>query len=83
MVWKLKLDKNGKKYKGGRKRDRDVAGSLGLVLIWYRMRGACTRNLALRFGLTCTPMYGWLKFGCRVLLSILLNADGVKVTLLI
>ena len=34
----------------GRKRDMSAVGCLGLVLMWYRTTGACTRNLSLHFG---------------------------------
>ena len=53
-------------------------GCLGLVLMWYRTTGACTRNLALHFGQTSSPMYLWLKFGRRILLKSLINDDDAK-----
>ena len=56
------------KRKTHSRRHLDAVGSLGLVLTWYRTRGACTRTLALAFGLTSTTLYKWLKFGRRVLL---------------
>jgi hypothetical protein len=46
----------------GRKRSIDAAGALGLVLMWYRTKGAVTRTLPLIFGLTLTPMVKWLRF---------------------
>ena len=52
----------------GRKRDLNAIGCLGLVLYWYRTRGSVARAVSMAFGLTATPMYKWLKFGCRVLL---------------
>ena len=62
----------------GRKRDMSPVGCLGLVLMWYRTTGACSRNLALHFGQTCKPMYRWLKFGRRILLKILMNDDDAN-----
>ena len=62
----------------GRKRDMSPVGCLGLVLMWYRTTGACSRNLALHFGQTCTPMYRWIKFGRRILLKSLINDDDAK-----
>jgi hypothetical protein len=78
-VRKLMLDRNGNPCKG-RPRLMDVVGSLGLVFAWYRTRGACTQTLSMAFGLTCTPMYNWLKFGRRVLLACLLKHDTARVT---
>ena len=56
-----------KKKHTGRPRDLDAIGGLGLVLIWYRTRGSCSRNLALCFGQTCTPLYKWVKFSRNIL----------------
>jgi hypothetical protein len=52
----------------GRTRHLDAAGCLGLVLMWYRTRGAVSRSLCIMFGLTQTVMHRSLKFGKRVLL---------------
>jgi hypothetical protein len=57
--------------KKGRPRQLDAEGCLGLVLMWYCTRGAVSRSLCIMFGLTLTVMLHWLKFGKRVLLSIL------------
>ena len=57
----------------GRPRDLDAVGGLGLVLMWFRTRGALTRNVALHFGQTSTPLYKWLKFARKILLSVLIN----------
>jgi hypothetical protein len=57
--------------RNGRPRHLDAAGCLGLVLMWYRTRGAVSRSLCLMFGLTLTPMQRWLKLGKRILLYIL------------
>ena len=47
----------------------NAIGGLGMVLMWYLTQGSCTRNVALIFGQTCTPMYKWLKFARRVILQ--------------
>ena len=65
----------------GRKRDMSSVGCLGLVLMWYRTTGACTRTLSMNFGQTSTPMYRWLKFGRRILLRSLINDDSAKLEL--
>ena len=62
----------------GRQRDMSSVGCLGLVLMWYRTTGACTRSLSLTFGQTSTPMYRWLKFGRRILLKSLINDNSAK-----
>ena len=62
----------------GRKRDMTAVGCLGLVLMWFRTKGACTKSLALHFGQTSTPMYRWLKFGRRVLLKSLINENSTR-----
>ena len=54
---------------------------LGLILVWFRTRGSCSRNLAILFGLTSTPMYRWLKFGRLVLFHVLSDDDDSKVVL--
>lgn len=53
--------------KKGRKRSLDAIGCLGLVLMWFRTKGAMSRTLPLVFGLTFTPMVRWLCFGKRCL----------------
>ena len=58
-----------------------VVGCLGLVLMWYRTTGACTRSSAMIFCQTSTPTYRWLKFGRRILLKSLINDDTAKVKL--
>ena len=55
----------------GRPRHLNAAGCLGLILMWYRTRGAVSRSLCMMFGLTHTVMQRWLKFGKRVLLYVL------------
>ena len=41
--------------------------------MWYRTRGSCLRNLAICFEQICTPLYKWVKFGRKIVLSILIN----------
>lgn len=77
LIRKRKKTKGGA-YKG-RRRELDATGCLGLVLYWYRTRGSVARALALAFGLTSTPMYKWLKFGRRILLSVLQHVPEAKV----
>ena len=62
----------------GRPRNLDAIGGLGLVLMWYRTRGLCSRNLAIYFKQTCTPLYKWIKFGQKILLSILINDNETE-----
>ena len=76
----MKLDKFGRPYRR-KPRDMDAAGSLGLILTWYRTRGACTRNLSFTFGLTSSQMFNWILFGRRVLLSILQKHPLAKISL--
>ena len=40
----------------GRPRSIDAIGCLGLVLMWYRTKGATNRSLPLVFGLTFSPL---------------------------
>ena len=65
----------------GHKRELNALGALGLVLMWYRTRGSCTRNLAMLFGQTSSPMYRWLKFSRKVLLHVLSRDSDSKVSL--
>lgn len=65
----------------GRPRELSALGALGLVLFWYRTRGSCARCIALPFGLTATPMYKWLKFSRKILLSVLQDHPAAKVRL--
>ena len=58
-----------------------AVGCLGLVLMWYRTTGACTKSLSMHFGQTSTPMYRWIKFGRRILLKSLINDANAKVEL--
>ena len=52
----MKLDKFDRPCQR-KPRDTDAAESLGLVLTWFRTRGACTKNLSFTFGLTSSQMY--------------------------
>ena len=67
------------KSRGGPRRHLDPIEALGLILFWFRTRGACTRNIAMVVGLTATPMYKWLKFSRRILLFVLQNNCKAKV----
>ena len=60
QIRSLILDRNGNPR--GKPRELDAVGALGLVLMWYRSRGACTRSLSAAFGSTSTPLYVWLHF---------------------
>ena len=62
----------------GRHRNLDAIGGFGLVLIWYRTRGTCSRNLAICFRQRCTPLYKWIKFGQKILLTILINDNETE-----
>ena len=47
----------------GRPQEVSATGVLGLVLFWYRTRACVQRAIQLAFGLTASPMCGWLLFG--------------------
>ena len=66
----------------GRKQMIMSCSCLALVLYWYWTRGSVAHGIALAFGLTSTPMYKWLKFGCWVLLHAIQNHDAAKVKFL-
>ena len=63
----------------GRHRNLSTIEGLGLVLMWYRTSWSCSRNLAISFGQTCTPLYKWVRFGLKILLSILINDGEVDI----
>jgi len=65
------------KNKGGRKRIITDHASLGLVLAWYRFRGA---EFALQgwFGFTGSHANVWLRFGRRMLFKALLNCKEAR-----
>jgi hypothetical protein len=63
----------------GRTRYLDAAGCLGLVLMWYRTRGAVSRSLCIMFGLSQTVMHRSLKFGKRVLLYVLQGHPDARI----
>jgi hypothetical protein len=63
----------------GRPRHLDAAGCLGLVLMWYRTRGAVSRTLCMMFGLTLTQMQRWLKVGKRILLCVLQHHPDARI----
>ena len=80
MVWLMKADKFGRPYRR-KPQDMDATESLGLILTWFRTRGAYTRNLSFTFGLTSTQMFNWILFGRRVLLNILQKHPSAKISL--
>jgi hypothetical protein len=65
IIYEKKTTGNGSRR--GRPRSIDAVGCLGLILMWYRTKGAVTRSLVLTFGLTLTPFERWLNFGKRIL----------------
>ena len=68
-----------KKTKRGRPRIISSLGGLGLVLTWYRTKGARSRNLVMQFGLTSTPMVCWLWFGMCCLKAALINHPTARI----
>ena len=78
------MNKNGhitrrkRQVSHGRPRMLDAVGGLGLVFTWYKTKGARSRNLALNFGLTGTPMANWLLFSIVCLRSALVNQKDAK-----
>jgi DDE superfamily endonuclease len=80
-------DRDGRTYKEidiykskgrGRKRLINASASLGLVLAWFRFRGA-EWVLQGWFGFTGTHTNVWLRFGCRMLLKALLPHPEARV----
>ena len=59
-----------RKKKGGRPRLLDAAACLGLTLMWTRTQGS-DWALSMKFGTTGTPTSFWLRFGRRVLVTVL------------
>ncbi len=72
------LRNNGSR--GGRPRSLDSCSCLGLVLTFTRTKGALT-VLQLVFGLSFSVLCIFLKFGIRLLIKILLQEDGAKVSI--
>jgi DDE superfamily endonuclease len=70
------LDPN--RYRGGRSRIIDAKTCLGLVLSWYRFRGA-EYILQGWFGFTGSHANVWLRFGRRGLLIVLQNDADARV----
>eukprot|EP00536_Pseudo-nitzschia_multiseries_P002542 jgi/Psemu1/63698/estExt_Genemark1.C_340067 len=64
-----------------RHREFDAAGCLALILFWFQTRGSAARAVAIAFGITASPMYRWLKFGRKVLLTALQDHPAAKVCL--
>ena len=71
---------NSNQTKKGRKRIITAEASLGLVLAWYRFRGA---EFVLQgwFGFTGTHCNVWLRFGRRMLLKCLRKHPDAKVSM--
>ena len=78
-IRRKKLKDNG--LPNGNPRDLHAIGALGMVLMWFRTKGSCTRHLAMIFGQTKTPMYKWLLFSKKVLLHVLSRDPDAKVQL--
>jgi hypothetical protein len=55
--------KKKSQYNRGHPRSIDAIGCLGLVLFWYRTKGAAGRTICLVFGITNSPLERWLRFG--------------------
>ena len=64
----------------GRKRLINATICLALVLAWTRTRGATTA-LQVIFGMTATPVSVWLRFGRRVLVTVLKDHPDAMVQL--
>ena len=62
----------------GRPRLMSAADCLGLNLAWTRLRGSTT-SLQLVFGLTGSRISKWLRFGRRILVSLLTNHPDAAV----
>ena len=77
------LDRQGnvspRKRRNGRPRMLSALGGLGLVLTWYRTKGARSRNLAIQFGMTNSPMSYWLWFAMRCLRSALVDHPQARI----
>eukprot|EP00536_Pseudo-nitzschia_multiseries_P011992 jgi/Psemu1/30616/gm1.30616_g len=63
------------------RREFDATGCLALILFWLQTRGSAARAVAIAFGLTASPMYRWLKFRRKLLLSALQDHPAAKVCL--
>ena len=79
LIHAKKLDDDG--LTKGKVHELNAIGALGLVLIWHRTRGACSRNLKMLFEQTSTPMYMWLIFSRKFLLHVLSRDSDSKVSL--
>jgi len=64
----------------GRKRQVTAADCLGLVLAWTRTRGS-TMSLQMHFGLSMTNLCLYLRFGRRIVASILSHDHYAKIGL--
>jgi hypothetical protein len=66
--------------KGGRPRKVRPEDCLGLVLVWTRTRGSLTA-LQLIFGLTCSNLCMYLRFGLRVIVEALKSDSLAKIAI--
>jgi hypothetical protein len=66
--------------KGGRPRKVRPEDCLGLVLVWTRTRGSLTA-LQLIFGLTCSNLCMYLRFGRRVIVDALKSDSLAKIAI--
>ena len=66
--------------KGGRPRKVRPEDCLGLVLVWTRTRGSLTA-LQLVFGMTCSNLCMYLRFGRRVIVEALKNDPLARVAI--
>ena len=66
--------------KGGRPRKVRPEDCLGLVLVWTRTRGSLTA-LQLIFGMTCSNLCMYLRFGRRVIVEALKSDSVTKIAI--
>ena len=71
---------DGNQYPGGRPRSVTSEMCLGMCLMWSRTRGS-NWNLGIIFGTTSSTTHAWIKFGRKLIVSILCNHDEAKVKL--
>jgi DDE superfamily endonuclease len=62
----------------GRKRSITASDCLGLSLMWTRTRGSTT-SLQIIFGLTQNPVSVYLRFGRRILISVLSSEPDARI----
>ncbi len=74
------LLKQGDPSKGGRPRKVHPEDCLGLVLVWTRMRGSLMA-LQFIFGMTCSNLCMYLRFGRRVIIEALKSDSLAKIAI--